>query len=174
MQRGGWALVCTVGMPDIPNFAGMKLGRRLIQIVEFTLFVNHITLYTLDPRPSALTHPQTFRKWSIGVNPEKIAAMYFSKGISETSHPLKIFDRAIPWVIEVKYFEITLDPYIYFDKHVKRVRDRAVFCFDQITNIQSELSLRNKVTLFTTCIRPVLIYAGVVFAHISRYKVRKL
>ncbi|GBP19801.1 hypothetical protein EVAR_75093_1 [Eumeta japonica] len=43
-----------------------------------------------------------------------------------------------------------------------------------VTNDRSKLSLRNKVTLFKTCILSVLTYTGVVFVHIPSYKIHKL
>ncbi|GBP40975.1 Probable RNA-directed DNA polymerase from transposon X-element [Eumeta japonica] len=71
----------------------------------------------------------------------------------------------------------TLDPKLNFDKHIKRARDRVVLYFSPLypmTHARSKLSLCNKVTLFKTCIHPVLTYAGVVFARIPSYKILKL
>ncbi|GBP86136.1 RNA-directed DNA polymerase from mobile element jockey [Eumeta japonica] len=167
--------------PKILSRIDTDNGRRAK--VELAVFADDTALYTLDAQPKALTRLQTaidilddwFRKWRVEVNPEKRAAMYFSKVRSQTPRPLKLFDRPDSWVTKVKYLEVTLDPKLNFNKHIKHVRDKAAFYLGRLysmINAQSKLvNIENKVMLFKTCIRPVLTYAGVVFANMLSYKI---
>lgn len=119
-----------------------------------------------------------FRKWRIEVNPEKSAAVYFSPGLTrKLPKPVELFGKPIPWVKEVKYLGVILDRRLSFASHIKRVRNRAAFVLNRLhplINKKSKLSLRNKVRIYKTCIRPIMTYAGVTFAHVAPRHIHRL
>lgn len=160
--------------------------------VEVALFADDTALYTRGSdrkavcrrlQSAAISLGEWFKKWRIEVNPEKSAAMYFTKGNLETptfrtvDNPIFLFDRPIPWVKHVKYLGVTLDMRLSFHKHVRRVRNRAAFVLGRLYPLlcsKSKMSITNKTTIFKTCIRPILTYSSVAFAHASPGAIHKL
>lgn len=148
--------------------------------VQFALFADDTAIYCSGWNRShirsrlqkALTDIGAwFRRWRISVNPDKSAAMYFSDyKRGPPARPLTLFDRPIPWVKSTKYLGVTLDDRLTFGDHVRRVRNKAAFVLGRLHPLlckNSKMSLRNKVTLYKTCIRPIMTYASVAFAHAS-------
>ena len=117
-----------------------------------------------------------FRKWRIEVNPEKSTAVYFSRGTLRLNRnnprknliPIQMFGRTIPWTNRVKYLGVLLDKAMTFRPHIRKVRDTAAFVLGRLAPLlskRSKMSLRHKVTIYKTCIRPIMTYASVTFAH---------
>ena len=156
----------TSDFPRVPN-------------VEISLFADDTAIYSTGHNPRYLrvylqraivALGEWFRRWRIMVNPEKSVAMRFTQGIKRgmPSGHITMFDQPIPWARETKYLGVTLDYRLTFQKHVKIVRDRAAFFQGRLFHLigkRSKMSLRNKLTIYKACIRPVMTYASVVFAH---------
>lgn len=111
-----------------------------------------------------------FRKWRMDVNPEKSTAVYFSRtnAYYRSIQPnIRMFGKPIPWANKVKYLGVTLDCRLNFKAHINKVRNKAAFYLCRLAPLirNPKLSLRSKVRLYLTCIRPVMTYASVVFAH---------
>jgi hypothetical protein len=115
--------------------------------------------------------------WRIEVNPDKSAAIYFTRSCKPLPPAIQMFGRPIPWVKRVKYLGVTLDRYMSFAPHIREVRNRAYFVLGRyyhLLNKRSKMSLRNKATLYKTCIRPIMTYASVAFSHVSAAKLHRL
>ena len=116
-----------------------------------------------------------FSKWRIEINASKSNAILFSRPKSRKPFRfnltrLRINNVSLPWKDVVTYLGVTLDKNLTFKKHIKKVRNRAKLFLGKLNGMigrRSVMSLRNKVTLYKTCIRPVLSYASPVFAHSS-------
>lgn len=111
------------------------------------------------------------RNWAISVNPDKSAAMHFfpNRLIKTPDFRIRLHGQRIPWVRSTKYLGVILDDRLTFSNHIKIVRNRAAFFLGRLfplLNSSSKLSLNNKLTIYKTCIRPVMTYASVAFAHI--------
>lgn len=118
-------------------------------------------------------------KWRIEMNPEKSAAVLFSRSHNQSKRKpdITLFDRPIPWEKDVKYLGVTLDSRLTFRKHIKTVRDKAAFYLSRLHPLlrsNSKLPLRCKINLYKTCIRPVFTYASPVFAHSSKTSLNTL
>lgn len=148
--------------------------------VELALFADDTALYSRGWKMNIQrSHVQRalntlgdwFRKWAITVNPEKSAAVCFHPSRRKTPvTPLKLNGKPIPWVKSTKYLGVTLDSKLTFSQHIKNVRNRARFFLSRLRHLlcaKSKMALRNKVTLYKTCIRPVMTYASVAFAQAS-------
>lgn len=64
-----------------------------------------------------------------------------------------------------------------FSRHITQVRNRAAFVLGRLhplINKKSKMSLRNKLTLYKTCIRPIMTYASVAFAHCRPPLIKRL
>lgn len=162
--------------------------------VELALFADDTALYTSERAKSNISDRlqraanalgEWFRRWRIEVNPEKSAAVFFSRdprGLTRpdsqhrTVSPISLFGRPIPWVEKAKYLGVILDSRMTFGPHITAVRNKAAFYLGRLGPIfrNRRMSLRNKCTLYKACIRPVLTYASVVFAHAARSHLAKL
>lgn len=149
--------------------------------VEIALFADDTALYTSDRNSNRVcirlqaaldALGAWFRKWRIEVNPTKSAAVYFSRG-NKSPRPVTLFGEPIPWVQSARYLGVILDSRLSFIKHVRAVRNRARFILGRLHPLvckRSKMSLRNKLTLYKSCIRPIMTYASVVFAHSNNLK----
>lgn len=149
--------------------------------VELALFADDTALFTTHPLPARITSNlqaaatalgEWFAKWRIEVNPEKSAAIFFNKvRRRKMTRTVTLYNRPIPWAKSVKYLGVILDDRLTFNPHIQRVRNRAAFVLGRLYPLlgkASKMSLRNKTTLYKTCIRPIMSYASVVFAHTGR------
>lgn len=155
--------------------------------VELALFADDTALYTTDRdmtklsqrlQSAATTLGDWFRLWRIEVNPEKSAAIHFHRGSSGLRPtPIRLFDRVIPWKSQVKYLGVIFDSRLTFAPHIQAIRNRAAFILGRLYHLvgrRSKMSLRNKTTIYKACIRPVMTYASVVFAHAANSHLHRL
>lgn len=135
---------------------------------------------TLQTAVTALAN--WFRKWRLEINPEKSQAVMFTRRTARSysidSIPsLKIFNKPVTWTRQAKYLGVTLDDRLSFAPHIKQVRARAAFVMGRLhclLNSRSRMPLSSKVRLYTTCIRPIMTYASVVFAHVKPHRIHRL
>ncbi|GBP82987.1 Probable RNA-directed DNA polymerase from transposon X-element [Eumeta japonica] len=159
---------------DIPR---PKTGVQLALFADdTTLFLRSDSLNHIIPRLQAINElTQWFQLWRIEVNSEKSAAIYFdfsnikrTLAVPYNAPTLRISNAPIPWQHNYKYLGITLDKHLHFRDHIQRVRKLAIFYMSRLSGMigrKSKMSLLNKRTLYTMCIRPVMTYACPVFAH---------
>ncbi|GBP91455.1 RNA-directed DNA polymerase from mobile element jockey [Eumeta japonica] len=112
-----------------------------------------------------------FQTWRIEVNPEKSAAIFFNYSkiknkevVPYNSPTFCICSSPNLWHHKYKYSGTTFD----FKDHIMRVKKNAQLCLSRLSGMigkKSKMSLRNKCTLYKVCIRPVMTYAALVFAH---------
>ncbi|GBP40233.1 RNA-directed DNA polymerase from mobile element jockey [Eumeta japonica] len=153
-------------------------------VVQLALFADNATLFLhsasfnhIIPRLQRAIDELTqwFQLWRIEVNSEKPAAIYFDySNIKRTlavpyNAPIfRLSNAPIPWQHNYKYLGITLDKHLHFRDHIQRVREVAIFYMSRLNGMidgKSKMSLRNKRTLYTVCIRPTMTCACPVFAH---------
>ena len=115
-----------------------------------------------------------FEKWKLKNNAEKTEAIIFSKRRPILNLNVRINNIEIEWSNQVKYLGITLDKRLTFTKHLENTVNK---CLGLITmlypliNRNSELSLKNKLLLYKSCIRPIINYGCPVWSStcISNY-----
>ncbi|CAB3260936.1 unnamed protein product [Arctia plantaginis] len=161
------------------------------RLVQTALFADDTAIYCSGIDPSSVARKlQTaanalgawFRKWRIEVNPEKSQAVLFHRRQLrlyplEKTPQIRMFGTPIPWARQAKYLGIILDDRLTFGPHIKAVRNRAAFVLGRLhslVNSKSKLSLKNKVRLYTSCIRPIMTYGSVVFAHARQHRIHRL
>lgn len=88
--------------------------------------------------------------------------------------PISLFGRSISWQNTVKYLGVTLNRKLSLKSHVKTVHDRHEPSPPPLLNKRSKPSIRNKVRLYTACIRPIMIYARVVFIQANPVQIHHL
>ena len=112
-----------------------------------------------------------FGKWRISINPTKSAAVLFTRRPGKKNRnvgSVKMFGEKIPWVSETRYLGLILDERLTWKPHIEHVRNKALggmAALRPITGRRSKLSLKNKVLLYTSMIRPIMTYAAPVWGY---------
>ncbi|CAH2097930.1 unnamed protein product [Euphydryas editha] len=167
---------------DIP----IKFAER--KSVKMALYADDTALFTSSDRPDLISSRlqsvtdalgDWFRTWRIEINPDKSTAVFFTKVLNYRGRPdeITLYGTPIKWSDQVTYLGVTLDRRLTFRKHIIRVRNKAAFVLSRLhymINSKSKMSLRNKTTLYKTCVRPVLTYGCPVFARCEPGLLQKL
>lgn len=101
--------------------------------------------------------------WRISVNPEKSSAILMTRRRFQPEGDVKMFDRVIPWVNQVKYLGVILDKTLRFGPHLDYTVAKAKAVIGQLSSLtcrRSKMSYKNKLLLYRSIIRPTLTYAS--------------
>lgn len=112
-----------------------------------------------------------FHRWKIKLNEGKTKAIIFSKRRPHINKNSKISDQSIPWSDKVKYLGIILNKRLNFSKHVNKIISKSIAKLVRlypIFNKNSHFSVKNKLMLFKSVIRPAITYACPVWNYISK------
>ncbi|GFU45312.1 RNA-directed DNA polymerase from mobile element jockey [Trichonephila clavipes] len=101
-----------------------------------------------------------YKKWKIAINPTKTEAVFFSTGkATRKPPPIHIHNHPVPWSKTVKYLGVVLDENLSFKHHIIHLRNK----FRALASIyspyfarNSPLTLKNRVLIYTSIIRPVI------------------
>ena len=172
-------LIFSLYTSDIPKSKTVKLALFADDTAIYYSGTNTANIArNLQTQANALG--KWFRKWRIEVNPDKSQAVLFSKSKRVSPalpKPITMFGMPIPWEKQAKYLGVILDHQLTFGEHIKTVRSRAAFALGRlhyILNARSKLSLKCKLRIYTTCIRPIMTYACVVFAHAKSFRLHRM
>ncbi|CAH2108991.1 unnamed protein product [Euphydryas editha] len=170
---------------DIPIPAESTATKLALFADDTALFTTSTSMELLTRRLQFATDALSawFKKWRFEVNADKSAAVHFVSNPRYTlwrqglPDPVKLNGTPIPWQKEVKYLGVTLDSKLSFKSHINRVRNKARFVLSRLYVMicgRSKMSLRNKLTLYKTCVRPIMTYASPVFAHCKPAYIQRL
>ena len=102
-----------------------------------------------------------FNNWKLLINPTKTQAKFFPNKRTETPKQIKIATHSIPWSTSVKYFGVFLDSKITW---AHGIDNRAKLAYPSLLRLypfiarNSKLKTTIKITLYKTCIRPIITY----------------
>ena len=157
--------------------------------VQLALFADDTAIYCSGRSPAAIVrHLQAYcntlgvwtRLWRIELHPDKSQAILFSsprRRLPPAPPSVTMFGRPIPWKEHAKYLGVILDQRLSFAEHIRKVRSRAAFVYGRLhflLNSKSKLSLKSKLRLYGSCIRPVMMYACPVFAQASHRRLHRM
>ena len=123
-----------------------------------------------------------FNAWKIDLNVGKTQAIVFSKGRKIPETRVKLNNQLIPWANEVEYLGLILDKKLtyksHFEKIVKKFKSARAVLYPML-GWKSELSVKNKLLLYKSMLRPVVSYACQIFggaadSHIKKFKPSKI
>ena len=108
-----------------------------------------------------------FSKWKININSNKSVAMHFSRRKAtrfnrQPTSPLQMFGKPIRWANTTTYLGITFDRRLTWTPHIDNTAKKAKGARARLyplLNAQSKLSIRNRILLYKTLIRPIMTYA---------------
>lgn len=123
-----------------------------------------------------------FHKWKLKVNETKTETIIFSHKKKNTFKnkeipKLKINNVVIEPKKEVKYLGVILDTKLTYTKHIKNVKTKTYGAWRKIyslTNPKSKLSLNNKLKIYKTLIRPIMLYAAPVWSNTNKTNIKTL
>lgn len=103
-----------------------------------------------------------FSDWRFSINVNKTAAIYFTKGSPSIFPPnILLFGTPLPWTNDTKYLGIYIDRKLTFIKHKNHI-DRKFYAANNILRpligYNSKLSIKNKLLIYKTVVRPTLTY----------------
>ncbi|GFT59830.1 RNA-directed DNA polymerase from mobile element jockey [Trichonephila clavipes] len=119
-----------------------------------------------------------YKKWKIAINPTKTEAVFFSKTTNtRPPAPVHVQNHPVPWSKTVKYLGVILDQHLTFNPHIVNAKKkfRALACiYSPYFTRNSPLSLKNRMLIYTSIIRSVLLYACPVWGHAARANINIL
>lgn len=120
-----------------------------------------------------------FTKWKILINTNKTTLLYITKRRTrEIPDQSFIMDNtSIEWESKAKYLGVVLDKKLTLQPHIDYTMDKTQKCIRalySLLNRKSSLSIRNKMLLFNTTLRPIFMYACPLYKNIARTHINKL
>lgn len=129
---------------------------------------------------TALDTVQTWcEDWRIKINAQKSVSVLFRRhNIMEAYNTdLEIFDTNIKNETHTKYLGVHLDRKLNFNEHIKQTIGKATgasISLNPLIGKNSKLSLHNKVILYKSMIKPILLYASPAWAAVRKTTRHKL
>ncbi|GFV62549.1 probable RNA-directed DNA polymerase from transposon X-element [Trichonephila clavipes] len=118
-----------------------------------------------------------FKKWKISINPEKTEAVFSLGRSTRKPPPIHVQNHPVPWSRSVNYLGVTLDEHLSFKDHIIKINNkfRALAClyYPYFTR-NSPLTIKNRLLIYTSILRPVLLYASPVWGHATKSNIDRL
>lgn len=107
--------------------------------------------------------------WRIAINADKTKATLFTKKNGLIPPVISINGQQIGWEPSSVYLGVTLDSRLNFSQHVDTICSRAIGKLAALTPLfkSSDMSLKNKLILYSAVIRPTMTYASPVWSWCS-------
>lgn len=159
---------------DIPKFLHTMLALYADDTTILSKHKNNRYLHTqLQAHIDLLEH--FFTCWRIKVNPNKSHAVYFSKKRIQPP-PLLLYGDPIPFCRDVKYLGVILDSQLTWQKHIENVVRKFYKAKNDLAHLlhSKDMSIGNKMLLYKTVLRPILLYSAPVFGQAANCHIQKL
>ncbi|GFV15082.1 probable RNA-directed DNA polymerase from transposon X-element [Trichonephila clavipes] len=151
------------------------------------LYADDTAILTQSANKNCITHflhrhlaelEDWYKKWKISINPEKTEAVFFSAGRgTHKPPPIYVQNHPVPWSNSVNYLGVTLDQHLSFKDHITKINNkfRALAClyYPYFTR-NSPLTIKNRLLIYTSILRPVLLYASPVWGHATKTQINRL
>ena len=117
-------------------------------------------------------------KWRLKLNIDKTETIIFGSRQNKHLRQIKIKNQAVKWKNQIKYLGVAMDTKLTMNGHLKTTIQKAKgvrASLYPILNRNSPIPLRTRIQLYTIYIKPILLYASVVWApQLSQSNWRKL
>ncbi|GFT92327.1 probable RNA-directed DNA polymerase from transposon X-element [Trichonephila clavipes] len=183
-NKGGGAAGCTP-LPHLIQHLHQRHPKNTTN--DSLLYADDTAILTQSTNKNCITHflhkhlaelENWYKKWKISINPEKTEAVFFSLGTSTRKPPpIHVQNHPVPWSRSVNYLGVTLDEHLSFKDHIIKINNkfRALAClyYPYFTR-NSPLSIKNRLLIYTSILRPVLLYASPVWGHATKSNIDRL
>lgn len=117
-----------------------------------------------------------FTRWRIKVNPSKTTALYFSKSPFVVPPRLRLYGEWISFAREAKYLGVILDWRLSWRSHFTYTIQKIHFATNAISSLlfNPHMNTTNKILLYKTVLRPILLYAAPVWGFAAPTNLQKL
>lgn len=161
---------------DMPTFKNVN---RAVYADDTALYVTSWRIDTIQNRLRGAFRQlhHYFKKWKVKINKDKTELILFSRRRPVIPNSLEIMGSVVPYSKHVKYLGVHLDKKLLLDQNLKTLRDKffiGLRSIYPIFNKTSTLSVKNKLTLYKSCLRPIITYACPIFNIMSKTKLNKL
>lgn len=164
---------------DIPELEDCELA---LFADDTAIFTSSRFYKTIKKRLTKATHTlfRYFLKWKITINSGKTGAIFFTRRKAKQlpgRDLLKLGGQTIRWESTIKYLGLHLDPKFNFHKHIDfclNKADNSIKMLYPLLNRRSVLSKKIKNLIYKVCIRPILLYPGILVGQVSKTKIKKL
>lgn len=117
-----------------------------------------------------------FNSWKIKINQLKTELLIV--GYKNFNYKMNITynGQTINSVNSIKYLGVIIDNKLNFNKHIATVITKAKAAMSILYNLikNKNITINNKITIYKTCIRPILTYACPVWCSVSKSNMNKL
>jgi len=120
------------------------------------------------------------KRWKIQLNENKTEAIFFTKRRASRFLPnrnLNISSSQIVWAKCIKYLGVLLDEKTTFKQHIDYANERAqkyIRILYSLINRRSKLNVRNKLLVFKSIFRPIMLYGAPVWGNCAATHRKKL
>lgn len=119
-----------------------------------------------------------FYNWKIKINEAKTELVIFSKKTKKVDiPPLSVNNEIINPKRSAKYLGVILDDKLNFSQHVQSIHSKAQKIKGMLHHLickKSALSVKNKLLLYKTLIKPVILYASPIWGYTCKTNINKL
>lgn len=112
-----------------------------------------------------------YDNWKIRINADKTQAIFFpfdQKKRRQPTQKLLLNNNEVKFDKQLKYLGVILDAKLNFGNHIANIKTKATNCVRAVYPLickSSKLNTANKLTIFKTIIRPILMYAAPVWMN---------
>ncbi|GFT92340.1 RNA-directed DNA polymerase from mobile element jockey [Trichonephila clavipes] len=150
------------------------------------LYADDTAILTQSANKNCITHflhrhlaelEDWYKKWKISINPEKTEAVFSAGHGTHKPPPVYVQNHPVPWSKSVNYLGVTLDQHLSFKDHIIKIDNKfrvlACLYYPYFTR-NSPLTIKNRLLIYTSILRPVLLYASPVWGHATKTNINRL
>ncbi|CAK9799286.1 Probable RNA-directed DNA polymerase from transposon BS [Anthophora plagiata] len=120
-----------------------------------------------------------YDKWKIQINPDKTKVIVFSKKRKESKifTPITLYNKKTTTLNSVKYLGVHLDSKLTYRIHIKQSIKKVYAVMKKIYPLMvknSAVQIKNKKLLYTTILRPIIMYAVPVWCSTAPTNIKPL
>lgn len=121
-----------------------------------------------------------FKKWRIQINGDKSQAIFISRRRAVRYLPqthIQTLDYSIEWSNNIKYLGLNIDKKLIFRNHIELANIKAqryIKILYPLINRKSKLKLKNKLILYKSIFRPMMLYANEIWSFAAKTHTNKL
>lgn len=114
--------------------------------------------------------------WKIALNREKVQAVCFNNKRRPPMRRLQLDGQPVPWKNTSKYLGVTFDRKLTWNTHTNNLKKTGIIALIRLYPIlkNEHLSLRTKLLIYTTIVRPATTYSIVSWGSAAKSHINKI